>query len=91
MLNHITNADLYVRELDLVVNVDGPTHFYLDEPSIRIPNLLDDFVPKYVDVLRLNYTRLDEVLRFSQALVRIKEDALNNLKFWLKDQIDEFV
>lgn len=51
ILNHITNADLYIGELDLVVNVDGPTHFYLDEPSIRIPKLLDDFLPKYVDVL----------------------------------------
>ena len=44
ILNHISNADLYIGELNLVVNVDGPSHFYLDEPYIRIPKLTDRFI-----------------------------------------------
>jgi hypothetical protein len=42
IIKGVTYADIYVKEIDIALMIDGPTHFYLDEQSIRVPDLLDN-------------------------------------------------
>ena len=59
ILNGLTYADIYVRDINLVIMVNGPNHYYLDEPTILIKSLMDDYVGNYMDVLKLNYDHFD--------------------------------
>jgi hypothetical protein len=55
ILNGLTYADIYIKEIDLAIMVDGPSHYYLDEPRIRAPDLLDRILDQHMDVLRVDY------------------------------------
>lgn len=84
ILNGLTYADIYVRDINLVIMVNGPNHYYLDEPTILIKSLMDDYVGNYMDVLKLNYDHFDQILRYGPAIVKLQENALIDQKIWLK-------
>jgi hypothetical protein len=64
IIKGVTYADIFLREVNLALMIDGPTHYFLDEPTIRIPDLLDNVLDSFVDVVRLGFQDFNDILQF---------------------------
>lgn len=89
ILKGITYADIYIKEIDLVIMVNGPVHYFVDQPTITVPKLIDKFLQRNVDVLYVDGKFFSEFVEFGPTLVTIPESRFADIKQRLKKMIDD--
>ena len=89
ILQSVTYADIYIKEIDLVIMINGPVHYYVDKPNIFVPKLIDRFLERKVDPLYISYEFFSEFTSFGPALVTIPESRFVEVKQRLKKLIDD--
>ena len=80
ILKGITYADIYIKEIDLVIMIQGPVHFFSDQPNIMIPKLIDRFLQRNVDVLYVDHKFFEEFVEFGPTLITIPEIRFAEIK-----------
>ena len=89
ILKGITYADIYIKEIDLVIMIQGPVHFFSDQPNIMIPKLIDRFLQRNVDVLYVDHKFFEEFVEFGPTLITVPEIRFAEIKQRLKKMIDD--
>ena len=84
IIKGLTYADIYVKEIKTALMIDGPNHYYLDKPSIRVPDLLENVLDSFVDVVRLGFNDFDEILINGPLVTQLPEKQLKGAKEYLK-------
>ena len=80
ILKGITYADIYIKEIDLVIMIQGPNHFFSDQQNIMIPKLIDRFLQRNVDVLYVDHKFFEEFVEFGPTLITIPESRFAEIK-----------
>ena len=55
-------VDLYIEDINLAIDLDGPVHFYADS-GLRKANLGDRKRARDIDILRIKFSLFDQFLR----------------------------
>ena len=89
LMNGLTYADIYIKEIDLAIMIDGPVHFYSDDWHIKRPSITHEYVENSIDMLRINFAFFSEFVQYGPALISIPEENFAKMKGQLKEMIEK--
>lgn len=64
ILNGLTYADIFIKDIDLALMINGPRHYFRDRPDQRIPLLYDSLMKRHINCLDLSYEIFKPVLDY---------------------------
>jgi len=90
LLNGLTSADIYIRDIDLVININGPKHYYRDLPDQLIPSL-HSRIPSRFRQLDLKFDMFTQFLDYGTVLPSASESNFKEVKKQLKARIEQTI